>query len=161
LRTVLWAGTKVRTLAPENLVLFLCAHGAKHLWERLGWLCDFAQLLKIDEGIDWNQGIRQSQRTDPARILSPGLLRASKITGVTLPPVAAAHAATDRTARALTAIVLERLPYRASLGSPANDSLLFTMRAFERTGHRLRPIIGVVFEPTEAEYQALQLPPGL
>src|SRR6476659_3278316 len=30
---------EVPSLAPEHLLLFLCAHGANHCWERLAWIC--------------------------------------------------------------------------------------------------------------------------
>jgi hypothetical protein len=38
------AGRNVRTLDRSTLFLFLCAHGAKHEWERFRWVCDVAQL---------------------------------------------------------------------------------------------------------------------
>jgi hypothetical protein len=38
-------GDNVPTLSPEDTLLILCAHGAKHLWERLGWICDVAELV--------------------------------------------------------------------------------------------------------------------
>jgi hypothetical protein len=38
------AGREVRTLDRSSLFLFLCAHGAKHEWERFRWVCDVAQL---------------------------------------------------------------------------------------------------------------------
>jgi hypothetical protein len=38
------------------------------------------------------------------------------------------------------------------------ESASFGRRAFERTGHRVRLLIGVFLEPTEAEYEVLKLP---
>lgn len=37
--TVSVAGRSIRTLAPEDLLVFLCVHGAKHFWCSLRWLC--------------------------------------------------------------------------------------------------------------------------
>ena len=34
-------------LSLENLLLVRCAHGSKHLWERLGWICDVAELIRV------------------------------------------------------------------------------------------------------------------
>lgn len=39
-------GTPVQTLGPEDLFLYLCIHGTKDLWKRLGWLCDLAVFLQ-------------------------------------------------------------------------------------------------------------------
>jgi hypothetical protein len=52
LREILVAGRKAPTLSAEQLVLFLCAHGTKHLWERLGWICDPGRLLQVEKSID-------------------------------------------------------------------------------------------------------------
>ena len=46
-------GTPVRTLAPEDLLLILCVHGAKHYWSKLGWICDVAELLRVHPGLKW------------------------------------------------------------------------------------------------------------
>jgi len=40
------AGRELRTLDRVSLFLFLCAHGAKHEWERFRWVCDIAQLAE-------------------------------------------------------------------------------------------------------------------
>ena len=44
------AGREVPSLSPEVLLLFLCVHGAKHLWSRLQWLGDVARLVRISTG---------------------------------------------------------------------------------------------------------------
>src|SRR5437867_3029022 len=40
-------GRELLTLALDDVLLVLCAHGAKHSWSRLGWLCDIARLLVV------------------------------------------------------------------------------------------------------------------
>ncbi|HEY9401144.1 MAG TPA: nucleotidyltransferase family protein, partial [Pyrinomonadaceae bacterium] len=41
-RTEAFEGTQINALAPEDLLLSLCVHGAKHVWERLSWIADIA-----------------------------------------------------------------------------------------------------------------------
>jgi hypothetical protein len=36
---------EVKTLSAEDLLFSLCVHGSRHLWERLGWICDVAELI--------------------------------------------------------------------------------------------------------------------
>ena len=44
------AGRRLRTIGASEHFLFLCAHGAKHEWERLGWVNDVAHLgLKLSD----------------------------------------------------------------------------------------------------------------
>src|SRR5690349_8545201 len=42
LESVRLGGRIVRTMSREDLALYLAAHGAKHAWERLEWVGDFA-----------------------------------------------------------------------------------------------------------------------
>src|ERR1700688_812677 len=46
-------GAAVRTLAPADHLLYLCAHGAKHGWQALGGICDLAELMRVS-AIDWD-----------------------------------------------------------------------------------------------------------
>src|SRR5690606_19651723 len=44
----------LRTFGAEDMLLFLCAHGGKHRWERLLWLADVARLLEAAPALDWD-----------------------------------------------------------------------------------------------------------
>ncbi len=154
-----WGPTQVRTLAPEHLLLFLSAHGSKHLWERLGWLCDAARLIQVAPGLDWSAVIAAARQTDTLRMVSLTLLLARDLLGVEAPEGARGLAGGDARTRELAASVVERL--RADRPVSAVDTAVFGLRAFERTSHRARLVYGVFLQPTEAEYRVLQLPPRL
>jgi len=48
-------GTKVLRLSPLHSLLYLCWHGSHHSFKRLLWLCDIAQIIKINErDINWD-----------------------------------------------------------------------------------------------------------
>jgi hypothetical protein len=47
------AGQPVRTFSPEDTLVLLAVHGAKHFWNCLGWICDIAELSQAPPGIDW------------------------------------------------------------------------------------------------------------
>ena len=44
------AGTTFLTLPADVLLVALCVHGAKHVWERLGWIVDVAELIAETAG---------------------------------------------------------------------------------------------------------------
>lgn len=159
LRSVSWGRARALTLAPEHLLLFLCAHGAKHSWERLGWLCDTARLIQVEPKLNWPEIFAQARRTDTSRMLSLGLLLASDLLGVDLPPAALELADADARTRALAEAAQERL--RADKPVSVAEAVRFPARAFEQSGNRMRLVVGMVCQPTEAEYRALKLPPGL
>ncbi len=77
--------TPVRTLAPEDLLLILCVHGAKHYWSRLGWICDVAELLRVHPGLKWTAILLQAKQLGGRRILFLGLFLAHVLLDAELP----------------------------------------------------------------------------
>src|SRR5262249_38837956 len=63
------ADRMVPTLAPDDLALFLAAHGTKEGWGRLLWVCDFAQFLRRYQDIDWMAVLDRAQRSHSSRAL--------------------------------------------------------------------------------------------
>lgn len=66
-------GAKTRVLCPEDYLLVLCVHAAKHLWAKLCWLSDIHQLLKTAR-INWVWVQQEAQRLGMQRILRLNLL---------------------------------------------------------------------------------------
>ncbi len=58
-----------KILAPstEDLLLLLCVHGAKDLWERLEWICGIAELIRAKRDVDWDAVTRYARDPSPAR----------------------------------------------------------------------------------------------
>ena len=77
--------TPVRTLAPEDLLLILCVHGAKHYWSKLGWICDVAELLRVHPGLKWTALLLQAKHLGGRRILFLGLFLAHVLLDAELP----------------------------------------------------------------------------
>jgi hypothetical protein len=77
-------GDVVLNLSPEDMLLILCVHGAKHGWERLGWICDVAELVRCQD-IRWERVIAQASAVGSKRMLLFGLSLANDLLGVALP----------------------------------------------------------------------------
>lgn len=77
--------TRVRTLAPPDLLLILAVHGAKHLWERLLWLCDIAQLLEQTPDLDWDALLRDARARGIERMTALALSLTRDVLGAVLP----------------------------------------------------------------------------
>lgn len=84
LRRAPLGNSSVLTLSPEDLLLVLCVHGAKHFWERLQWICDIAKIVAYHE-INWKRLMRTGDATGSERMLSLGLFLASDLLGADLP----------------------------------------------------------------------------
>ncbi len=111
-------GRDVLTLSPEDLVLFLCVHGAKHEWDQLIWVCDVAEALRAFPDLDWLTIQRRATETGSLRMLQLGLHLAQSITGVTLPlpaAVLAAHPYLPRLARQAWSRMLDPIDRKPGL----------------------------------------------
>ncbi len=125
-QAVTLSGAIVATLAPEDLLLFLCLHGAKHHWERLQWVCDIAGLVRAYPGLAWDRLMDEAAAIGARRMLLLGLFLAADLLGACLPEMVRRSIAHDRTIPVLSAQVQERLFSG------------FYLRALDSVQHRLR-----------------------
>jgi hypothetical protein len=79
LRPTKLGSVDVFSFAPENLLWFLCLHGAKHQWKRLRWICDIAELVREYPDLNWKQTISHAERLGMERRLYLGLFLANRL----------------------------------------------------------------------------------
>lgn len=53
LNTIAINGRAFKNISPEDLLIYLCIHGAKHKWEYLEQVCSVSELLKGKKNLDW------------------------------------------------------------------------------------------------------------
>ncbi|MBC6423235.1 MAG: nucleotidyltransferase family protein [Hormoscilla sp. SP5CHS1] len=82
---VLLGKNKVDTLSKENLLLYLCAHSAKHNCSYLNWICDLAELLSSHPDMDWELILSRTGKLGTRRMLFLGLALARDLLGAMLP----------------------------------------------------------------------------
>jgi putative nucleotidyltransferase-like protein len=151
-----FCGRKIPLLCPEHLIHLLCAHGAKHAFERLGWICDVASCLKAFPDLRWAEVLAASTRAGTMRELLLGLKLAEDLFGIPLPAILPSDPAVEKLVR----IVKNRVLAAAPIPIPESELIPFCLGLFESRRHRIRYLLGH-FSPSEAEYQVLQLPPAL
>lgn len=126
---------EARTLAPEDLLLILCVHGAKHCWERLCWICDIAALLRAFPNLDWELAWTQAQSVGCGRVLLLGLALAQELLGATLP--APAPRKMPGAVAALAAEVQRQLAQTDPAESDPHRRMLFHLRVRDRLRDRV------------------------
>ena len=82
-RTVV-GGCEMPCLSPEDSLLVLCLHAAKHLWMRLMWLSDIAETLRT-QTIDYSLAVSQARALGIARILGVGFWLVKDVLRAELP----------------------------------------------------------------------------
>jgi hypothetical protein len=149
------------TLAQEDLLLFLCAHGAKHHWAMLGWICDLIRLIQVEPQLDWVRVFARVRQSGTSRMLSLALLLGQSLIDDLLSPEALEWVNSDRGAGTVAAAVRNRFLSDAQYPLPPVESSRIMVRTFDRPSQRVRYVIGDLFSPSEPDYLSLSLPPVL
>jgi hypothetical protein len=154
-------GKEVRTFSSEQLLLILCAHGAKHVWVSLGWICDLAELIRVHPAMDWAAVLAQARALRSERMLLLGLLLARELLEAAVPEEIVRRAQADGTVRILVDEVSRRL-FRESAELPGGwESGLFYVRSRERLGDGIRFALTLAVVPHFADWAHVRLPQSL
>jgi hypothetical protein len=95
--------------APENLLLLLCVHGSKHVWDRLIWICDVVLLLRTHPQLSWERVWQTAANCRAERMLALGLLLAEGLAPGCVPEVVRERCRRDKVAIRLAARACEWL----------------------------------------------------
>jgi hypothetical protein len=157
LRTARLLEREVRAFSPEDELLILCIHGAKHCWARLGWIVDVARFLKSRSALDWSVIAERAEGTGARRIVALGLRLAEEVGGAVLVPEAEKLSRPDVVARSLSDYVKDRLP--SYVEEPGLwESATFFLRSRERLRDRLFFILNRTFTPQRGDFTGIDLP---
>lgn len=159
-RPVSILGSTVWTLSPEDSLVVLARHGAKHAWGRLGWLADLARLVASCE-LDWDAVDDRARAASAERDLLLGLRLLDEWSDVELPAsrLRAAHA--DRRIDWLTGRLERRLvahPTMPCYEMSVNDRFLFDLLLSTDVLTLARVLTSVAFRPSESDYDWQPLP---
>jgi hypothetical protein len=154
-------GREVCTLSGEDLLLVLCAHGAKHGWRCLGWVCDVAELLRTGHALDWPAVHAEARGLHCERLLLLGLLLAHDVLQAPVPQRLLRRARAAATVRALAAAVIRRLPHDGGVPALGLRNALFQLRARERLRDGVRYALSLALTPTVADWTAVRAPASL
>ena len=78
LETIEFGGRRIPSFSYEDELLMLLVHG-KHLWERLIWISNVAELIKAAPGLDWDRILEPSRDARILRLTLVGLRLAKQL----------------------------------------------------------------------------------
>jgi hypothetical protein len=102
-------GFAISSLPPAELILYLCMHGSRHGWERLQWICDIAEFVRLHAEIDWEDVWHRAQDLGNERNLALGLLLAKEFLDAPVPDAVMKRVNKDETVKTLTMQIREWL----------------------------------------------------
>jgi hypothetical protein len=159
LRQAMIAGRMVPTLADDDLVLFLAAHGTKEGWRRLIWVADFAELLRKRQDIDWAEILHRAHRSHSSRCLLLAIHLASTLLDAPAPSDLIDRARDNSIVRAISEKARRRMLSTAPQGELSE--FLSSLSAHDLLRHRLWPVVALLTTRTVGDYQAMPLPKSL
>jgi hypothetical protein len=142
----------VPVFAPEDLLLILCVHGAKHRWDRLEWIGGVGEAVRAAHGLDWDRLVARSTGLGVRRMLLLGLLLGHDLVDAPVPARILALARADRRVVSLAAEVpgiLAAPPIEAEAFSWPVDRFRYRLR--ERLRDRVRFLLYRVTTPSSPQ----------
>jgi hypothetical protein len=158
-------GREIRVLSWEDLLLYLCVHGAKHGWDRLEWITCVSELLRAPREIKWEVLLQRAANSGASRALHLGLLLASDLQPFAFPPIVMEPLSVDSVARTLADQVNHRL-FVEELDHSRREIYrhTFYLRARERWSDRARILLyfsARVPHPLAKDWNLFRLPASL
>jgi hypothetical protein len=151
------AGRRMKTPSPEDLLLVLSIHAAKHVWGRLIWLCDIARIMKR-ENLNWDWVQSQAHRLGVERILHVTLLLANRLLATEIPTPIKDAVMADRTVLPFVEQIAESVAAGVSYEEEKLSYFRLMMRLRERRMDRVRFLSRLTFTPGPGEWEAVRLP---
>ncbi len=106
--------TQVMSLAPEDLILIVCVHGSKHVWEEMKWVCDVAELVRSQPEMDWGRVLMLAREWRCQRMLFLGLSLAQILFDIKLPDFLSQQIASNLVVATLSNNIRQSLIARAN-----------------------------------------------
>lgn len=160
LETINVGGNEMKTLSADDLLFSLCVHGSRHLWERLGWICDIAELIARHE-INWPASLQRAAAADSERMFLLGLHLAHKLLGTPLPESVQQLCAADARLESLASSVINQL-FNGPTHVPATSSEIFRYNIGVRKSLSARARYFVhMLRPTDSDFGSHALPTQL
>ena len=148
---------EVNSLSPEDLLLYLCVHGAKHCWNRLLWLTDVYELIHASPALHYDQIFERAVGMHATRMLILGLTLSRDLLGAVLPGPVEDRLGRDPAIPSLVAQIRQDLCSDRQGPYDMVSVSRFRLRARERLIDRLRYCFKLATNPTPNDWEWVPL----
>jgi Uncharacterised nucleotidyltransferase len=161
LATISIAGGQVLSFSPEDTLILLSVHGAKHFWERLMWIADISELSQAIPAIRWDEAFSRAKKMGVSRALNLALYLAHRMLEAPLPDYVLAKVLLDRASSKLGDGICERFSMNAHMQIPIFARLRFRVASRDSFWAGLRFAMRLATSPTEHDRADAPLPDGM
>jgi hypothetical protein len=144
---------KVPALSPEDELILICIHGAKHFWEQLSYIADVAAFVATQE-LDWERVESAAEEVGGERMLYVGLRLAADLLDAPLPEKVDVLVRSDRIVGRLAWQIMQWLPAAGSAPPGILERAMFRMRMRGGFFPGVAYLFRLSFSPTEEDWIA-------
>ena len=152
-------GQQLWSFSSQDTFLFLAAHGAKHSWSALKWLCDLAEFIRSNPELDWSLLFRRAEALGAVRTCRLGIYLAAELLQAELPSNVLDAVGGDAQVRRLAQEVWPRI--EAPRDVDPIDGQIFNLKMKERLRDRVRYVFLQCTQYSGEEERFLSLPSTL
>ena len=149
-------GHTITTFSNENLLMYLCIHGSKHLWERIEWIKDIDLLIQ-NRKIDWETFIKITEKSGFEPMIYLGLSLTVLLFHTPLPEERKREIFKYQHSNSTSQFILES--WESPKSTFQNTKGMLTL--FPSTRTKILYLHKVIFKPSRNEYLFMDLPKGL
>ena len=154
-------GHRIPVLSADDMILYLCFHGAFHLWTKLSGICDLARLVDADRERDWQGLLRKAEQAGLRRAFLLGMALVQDVLAVEIPVTIQSLINSDPITQRLRVNVTSGL-FGRSAGEPGFlETARFQLPLKDSVRDRLRYVFIRAFLPTVEDWKLVSLPDGL
>lgn len=161
LQTVSLAGSSLTTLAPEDLLLVLAVHAARHLWRSVNWIADIAELVGAYAALDWDLVFAEARELGAMRVLLLSLYLARDLMDAPLSETVLRKVSADVNVPILARRVYRDLSEEVHCFQPDCADHLFIIKLRERWRDKTSYVFRTAFTPGIADWKWTTLPQSL
>lgn len=153
-------GTPVKTFSAEDLLFSLCVHGSRHLWERLAWICDIAELINRQR-LNWPVLLERAAIADTERMFLLGVHLAQRLLDAPVPTEVKQRCDADQRLSPLADNIIEHL-FNGPTHVPATSREIFKYNiGVRRTLSARARYLLYMLRPTDSDLASHSLRPSL
>lgn len=151
----------IRTLNYDYLLIYLCVHGSKHLWERIEWIVDIDKLMKIGK-FDWEFIINTSKELKVYNMFLLGISLSDELFKSHIPNEIKEHYNKNRKLIDLKFKIMNLINSNFMHEEKEEKIMVlkfkYIMQMFDSKIEPLKYILSVIFKPTHYDIYFVNLP---
>lgn len=150
-------GGSVRTMALDDQMLYLCAHGARHGWQSLSGICDLAEVAR-SASFNWEALCERARRLGALRMLLLGALLAHDLLDADVPENVIEAAHRERSVACAARTFVNYLVNRPDGGPGLYQRWSVPVRMIDGLAPRARYVASRAFLPSAEDRASMPLP---